>query len=100
MVGEYETCFDNVMAKSIVLSERVLDIIVGKGFQPWAIYCIEWKRRKIIVWKDYGLGQSIVSNEREEKLLFERITALGNLLYRMKEKKNYCLKGFQYNRLP
>ena len=28
-------------------------------------------------------------------LPIERIPALGNVLYRMKEKKNYCLKGFQ-----
>ena len=65
MVGEYESCFYNIMTKSIVSSERVLDIIVGKGTHLRAIYCIECIK----------LGQSIVSNEREENLLAERITA-------------------------
>ena len=44
------------MAKSIVLSERVLDIIVGQGTHLRVIYCIKWKRRKIIGWKDYSLS--------------------------------------------
>ena len=62
---------DRNWGQSIVLSEKVSKIIVGKGTHLRAIYCIEWKSKKTIVWKDYTLGQSIVLNERVSKSIVE-----------------------------
>ena len=52
---------EHTWGQSIVLSETVLEIIVGKGTHLRAVYCFEWKSIKIYCWKQWKFEMTHVS---------------------------------------